>query len=161
MSDDPKIANRESSNAAPSADYTVGYGRPPKASQWKKGVSGNPRGRPKRLGRAWSQRQYYFDFLTEANALVPVTVNGKRRMEPFISVVLRQQLADAARGKFHAVKEVLKLMIEAHRYRARCAPTLFRRLDEMEILVAEDGDPYWSESNLDFLELARKQSRRF
>ena len=28
-------------------DYAVGYGRPPKATQFKPGRSGNPRGRPK------------------------------------------------------------------------------------------------------------------
>jgi hypothetical protein len=28
-------------------DYNVGYGKPPKASQFKKGQSGNPKGRPK------------------------------------------------------------------------------------------------------------------
>jgi len=27
-------------------DYEIGYGKPPKASQWKKGQSGNPKGRP-------------------------------------------------------------------------------------------------------------------
>ena len=29
------------------ADYVVGYGRPPKATQFAPGKSGNPRGRPK------------------------------------------------------------------------------------------------------------------
>ena len=29
-------------------DYEVGYGRPPKKTQFKKGQSGNPKGRPKR-----------------------------------------------------------------------------------------------------------------
>jgi hypothetical protein len=29
------------------SDYEVGYGKPPKASQFKRGVSGNPKGRPK------------------------------------------------------------------------------------------------------------------
>lgn len=28
-------------------NYQVGYGKPPKHSRWKKGQSGNPRGRPK------------------------------------------------------------------------------------------------------------------
>ena len=27
--------------------YETGYGKPPKSSQWQKGQSGNPRGRPK------------------------------------------------------------------------------------------------------------------
>lgn len=35
-----------------SDDEAVGYGRPPKATQFTKGLSGNPRGRPrKELGR--------------------------------------------------------------------------------------------------------------
>src|ERR1700689_1211245 len=28
-------------------DYTVGYGKPPKKAQWKRGQSGNPKGRAK------------------------------------------------------------------------------------------------------------------
>lgn len=28
--------------------YCVGYGKPPKKHRWKKGMSGNPRGRPRR-----------------------------------------------------------------------------------------------------------------
>ena len=28
--------------------YDIGYGKPPKQSQWKKGQSGNPKGRPRR-----------------------------------------------------------------------------------------------------------------
>lgn len=31
-----------------SDDYDVGYGKPPKCNQWKKGQSGNPDGRPKK-----------------------------------------------------------------------------------------------------------------
>jgi len=33
---------------APKRHYTIGYGKPPKQSQWKKGQSGNPKGRPRR-----------------------------------------------------------------------------------------------------------------
>lgn len=29
------------------ADYETGYGKPPKARQWRPGQSGNPNGRPK------------------------------------------------------------------------------------------------------------------
>jgi hypothetical protein len=33
---------------APPDDYTVGYGRPPLETRWKKGESGNPRKKPRR-----------------------------------------------------------------------------------------------------------------
>jgi Family of unknown function (DUF5681) len=31
-------------------DYEVSYGRPPKRSRFRKGLSGNPRGRPRKSG---------------------------------------------------------------------------------------------------------------
>lgn len=34
---------------ASNEDYEVGYGKPPKSTRFKKGQSGNPRGRPKKL----------------------------------------------------------------------------------------------------------------
>ncbi len=46
-------------------DYNVGFGKPPKASQWQKGQSGNPKGRSKTRS----------DMLNEAAAILsePVT----------------------------------------------------------------------------------------
>jgi hypothetical protein len=48
MTDDIDMPS-EQSGSAPKDDttYTVGYGRPPKKGQFKKGQSGNPKGRPK------------------------------------------------------------------------------------------------------------------
>ena len=36
------------SNGDELEDYEVGYGKPPKSGQFKKGISGNPPGRPKK-----------------------------------------------------------------------------------------------------------------
>jgi hypothetical protein len=36
------------SNGDNPEDYKVGYGKPPKGGQFKKGISGNPSGRPKK-----------------------------------------------------------------------------------------------------------------
>ena len=48
----PPPSHQEHSNhqesADENADYKVGYGRPPKHTQFKKGRSGNPNGRPRR-----------------------------------------------------------------------------------------------------------------
>jgi Family of unknown function (DUF5681) len=52
--DDPIVRPKQ----ARKGDYDVGYGRPPKQYQFKKGQSGNPRGRPpKKLNKTdvWNQ----------------------------------------------------------------------------------------------------------
>lgn len=35
------------------SDYEIGRGRPPKRHQWKKGQSGNPKGRPRKPRPKW------------------------------------------------------------------------------------------------------------
>lgn len=39
-------SNQKSETSAPAGGYVVGFGRPPQASRFKKGQSGNPSGRP-------------------------------------------------------------------------------------------------------------------
>ena len=54
------------------ADYEVGYRKPPRATQFKPGRSGNPKGRPKRYHRASA----FDEVLAEK---VRVNTNGRRR----------------------------------------------------------------------------------
>ena len=45
--------NNDDNNNSPvkDKDYEVGYGKPPKSGQFKKGQSGNPMGRPKKTAK--------------------------------------------------------------------------------------------------------------
>ena len=64
----------------------VGYKKPPRNRQFKKGQSGNPKGRPK------DARNFATDFDKELNALIPVTENGKRtRISKRLAIVKQEQ----------------------------------------------------------------------
>jgi Family of unknown function (DUF5681) len=84
-------------------DREVGYGRPPKASRFAPGKSGNPRGRPKGsrpvgaiLDGIMSQK-------------VTVSEGGRTRRVSRLEVMLLRLANDAARGDARVTKLLLEL----------------------------------------------------
>jgi hypothetical protein len=106
------------------SDYVVGYGRPPKKTQFKKGKSGNPRGRPKGTRTVGAVLQ---DILGQR---IAVTENGRTRRLPALEVMLRRLANDAMRNEPAALKLMLSLF---DRYGE--APEAGLRIDEV---LAED-----------------------
>lgn len=74
-----------------SKEYEVGKGKPPKSTQFKKGKSGNPKGRPKGS----------FNLQTIVNKVlnekVEIMMNGRKRTVTMIEAVFSQQLKMAAK----------------------------------------------------------------
>jgi hypothetical protein len=89
------------------ADYGVGYGKPPKKSQFKKGQSGNPAGRPKGSTSLTS----VFKSLLEKK--VAVVQNGKAAKMPMIHVLANKTLTKALAGEPQSLKLILKLYDKA------------------------------------------------
>ena len=87
-----------------SADYAVGYGRPPKSTQFASGKSGNPRGRPKGSRTVGAILQ---DILRQK---IAVTENGKTRRLAALEVMLRRLVNDAMRSDAKAMKLLLALV---------------------------------------------------
>ena len=56
-----------------SDDYEVGYAKPPKSTQFKKGISGNPAGRPKK------PRDFGSALLQQGGTLIKITENGRSK----------------------------------------------------------------------------------
>lgn len=83
------------------SDEEVGYGKPPRSKQWRKGVSGNPRGRPRKprggLPRT-PEPTMHLTILEEGNRLVEIKQNGKSTEIPIITAVIRGLGVAAARG---------------------------------------------------------------
>lgn len=86
------------------SSYAVGYGRPPKATQFKKGQSGNPRGRPKGSRSVGALLQGIL------NQRIAVTENGRTKRIPALEIMLRRLANDAMRNDSVALKTVLMLV---------------------------------------------------
>jgi hypothetical protein len=94
-------------------DYDVGYRKPPQHSQFKKGVSGNPRGRPKRPTHAmpkWYEEEMKAIIRLEAYRLVEINENGKQIKVPLIQAIIRRQGVSAAQGRPHAMRSFIEML---------------------------------------------------
>lgn len=89
------------------ADYPVGYGKPPKHSQFQKGESGNPKGRPK------ASKGLKTELREELGELVSVTIDGKTRRVSKRRLVIKALAAKAAKGNVPAADKLLSLVIQA------------------------------------------------
>jgi Family of unknown function (DUF5681) len=82
----------------------VGYRHPPKATQFKAGKSGNPKGRPKGSQPVGSMLR---DIIQQK---VAVTEGGKTRKIPALEVMFRRLANDAMRSDKGAIKFLLSLV---------------------------------------------------
>jgi hypothetical protein len=85
-------------------DNGVGYRRPPKHSQFKKGCSGNPKGRPKRVS------SFKADLSAELQEKVTLTENGKERKITKQRAFIKTLTAAAIKKDIKAVTALLACM---------------------------------------------------
>lgn len=111
------MSNRKSRGPS---NHDVGYGRPPKESQFRPGQSGNPTGARKGSKPIGVRLQELL------NSKVTVNENGRSRRISRLDVMLHQLFNDAMRRDKRAMKLVMEFV---HRYGAAVEGTL--RSDEM------------------------------
>lgn len=86
-------------------NYDVGYGRPPKHTQFKKGQSGNPKGRKK------GARGLKTDLRSELNERIEITENGKTVKLTKQQLMVKQLAAKAIKGDVRAIGKLADLTI--------------------------------------------------
>ena len=85
-------------------DYEVGYGKPPQNTRFKKGQSGNPRGR---APGAKDLKTLLIDTLNEP---VVVTENGGRRTISKRQAIVKQLVNQSAKGDLKATQLLLSIL---------------------------------------------------
>lgn len=80
--------------------YEVGYCKPPQHSQFKKGQSGNRKGRPK------GSKDFVTTFMKVANERITVTQNGRTRTITKFEATIIQLTNKAASGDMRAIREL-------------------------------------------------------
>jgi hypothetical protein len=115
MSDDRRIRLELQSRQL---DYEVGYGKPPVATRFEPGRSGNPRGRPKGARNklpALNEERLKAIILEEAYRTIKVS-EGKRQVTiPMAKAVVRALAVNAARGQLRSQQLFARLVSETER----------------------------------------------
>ncbi|WP_166294272.1 DUF5681 domain-containing protein [Bradyrhizobium sp. 2S1] len=90
--------------------YKVGYRKPPVGSRFKKGQSGNPRGRPKKNTQVFHPGRILQSIDNEE---LVVNIDGKRKRMPRAEIHLRQLFNKAMRGDIDAAR-IIATMAKQH-----------------------------------------------
>jgi hypothetical protein len=94
-------------NEVPEAAKSVGYATPPEATRFRKGVSGNPRGRPR------GSLNVATVFTKTLRERVVINENGQRKTVTKLEAALKQMVNKAASGDIRALRELLELARDA------------------------------------------------
>lgn len=87
-------------------EYKVGYKRPPRSTRFKKGESGNPSGRPKKVSQEIDPGLV---LQSVDNEEIVVIDNGKRKRMMKAEIHFRQLFAKAIKGDLKAARLVANM----------------------------------------------------
>lgn len=85
-------------------DYDMGYGKPPMATRFQPGQSGNPRGRPKRIPTLAECVE------REARRTIVATEDGTVRRMSKLDALAKRLMQQALKGDARATQQVIQLL---------------------------------------------------
>ena len=124
MSDDP---------SDPGGGYKVGYRRPPLATRFRPGTSGNPRGRPKK------PRDLEDDLIEMLSKNITVREDGKLRKISRQKAILRKLLSQALQGDAKALSSILSMRMKFDATREAPEQRAEEISDSDEVILDDKG----------------------
>ena len=84
--------------------YEIGYRRPPASGQFKKGQSGNKKGRPK------CSKNFLTLLDHELGQTITVNENGKKKVITRMQAMVKRMVADALQGNLKSLMALLEIL---------------------------------------------------
>lgn len=123
-------------NNTVSNSYEVGYGKPPKHTQFKPGYSGNKKGRPKGSANLFTAVEKL------QNERVRIVRNGKQKSISVAEAILRKAGMDALNGNAKAQKIMLDYFEKNERRKEELAQRVEALREDDRTLLAETIKEY-------------------
>jgi hypothetical protein len=101
------LPDRDTPRAPDVEREIVGYGQPPKDTRFRKGVSGNPKGRPK------GSLNVATLFTKTLREKVVINENGQRKTVTKLEAALKQLVNKGASGDLRALRQLVELARDA------------------------------------------------
>lgn len=118
-------------NSSANATYRVGYRSPPKTTQFKKGESGNPKGRPK------GSRSLQNILIEELKSSITIHENGRSKTVKKGEVIAKQMVNKAMAGDHKAANLVLGVSQQHEYQEALNAPSVIEALPQEDRQVMQ------------------------
>ena len=93
---------------SPDGDYKVGYKKPPRQYQFKKGQSGNPSGKRREVATG----SIIKELEQRVSATQTITEEGRKKKVKFLQLMVRGLVANAANGNIDAFNLLITLQTE-------------------------------------------------
>ena len=84
--------------------YEIGYRRPPASGQFKKGQSGNKKGRPK------GSKNFLTLLEHELGQTITVNENGKKKVITRMQAMVKRMVADALQGNLKSLMALVEIL---------------------------------------------------
>lgn len=98
-------------------DYEVGYGRPPKASRFKPGQSGNPR------GRARGQSNLATDLARELGEQIRIREGDREKSVSKQRAMVKALVAKSLKGDARAAALLISLLVKVEEQSGKATPS--------------------------------------
>jgi hypothetical protein len=143
--DDDQNKDLEKPSEMPEPDNGGGFCRPPASTRFKKGVSGNPKGRPKgslNIGTV---------FLKTLREKVVINEHGQRKTVTKLEAAFKQLVNKAAGGDLRAIAQLRVLASEAEEKQKAAAVQPGSSVDELDQEVMQGILQRFQQENDEFL----------